>query len=147
TISTTLYDERLRPVQTFTTRTPTPGAPPESLAAVSVVAHQRLVWDPANNLGDVYDDRPGAERPDAHRPQTTHVVHDALYRVSDVYYEYTDADQRVLPFDIASDWRDTEARHRGADPMRAKAAPMVVEAPSTRVVSLAYDHDWLANMT
>ncbi|MEM9070445.1 MAG: SpvB/TcaC N-terminal domain-containing protein, partial [Myxococcota bacterium] len=150
TTSTTFYDARRRPVSMRTERTPT-GMVAESLSAVTAVTHQRLIWDGADNLIELHDLREASEWPDGFRPQTARVLHDALYRVAAVDYEYSTA-AGWSEFDNAQDWRaELEAAntdgttHRGADPMRTNPAESVSALPSGRVVNLTYTTDWLAN--
>jgi RHS repeat-associated protein len=144
TVTETLYDSRRRPEYVRTTRAAAEGASARTLSGVSDIVAQRLHWDRESNLIAIEDERPGAEWPAGHLPQTVHISHDALYRVEGVFYEYRDADGETV--DSATDWRDTEARHHAADPMRATAAPRLADAPGTRVVDLTYRHDWLANL-
>jgi RHS repeat-associated protein len=144
TVTRTVYDVRRRPEYVTTTRRAAVDSAPQSLSAVTTIVAQQLRWDLASNLIAIEDERPASEWPDGHRPQTVSISHDALYRVEGVFYEYRDEDG--LTVDAATDWRDTEAAHRAADPMRARAAPKLAASPSTRVVNLWYRHDWLSNM-
>jgi len=152
TESSVVYDARRRPIQLFTSRTPAVDRPDQTLGDVTQVVHQRLSWDGSSNLCSVDDRRLASEWPAGHKPYSQTVYHDALYRVASVHYEYqapngedsatsADGSQR------APDWRDEEARHRAADPMRAEAAKMVSAPADRRVIDLEYSHDWLANMT
>jgi len=134
------YDVRRRPTRTWTTRTPTaPSDPTAPLGAVTVVADQGLQWDSASNLVAVTDDRIAAEWPAGHRPQSTTIGHDALYRVTGVEMDYGGAD-------VGGDWRAEMAATYGNDPMRTRPAPMLGAAPTGRVMSLAYEVDWLGNV-
>ncbi|MEM9075011.1 MAG: RHS repeat-associated core domain-containing protein, partial [Myxococcota bacterium] len=152
TVTEVEYDVRRRVRRSRTTRDPGM-APMPSLAGVSVVSDQRFDWDAVSNLRAVWDLRMPEEWPDGHRPQSVQIGHDALYRVTGAEYTYH------LPggaegIDTGLDWRAERERVlgdgetvRGADPMRSRPAPMVSAAPSTRVMSLTYAHDWLGNMT
>ncbi|MCA9610171.1 MAG: hypothetical protein KC619_31460, partial [Myxococcales bacterium] len=159
TVSRTTYDVRRRPVRMSTERAPTapaaaPGAMP-TLGAVRVVTDQELVWDAANNLTEVIDHRDPDEWPDGHLPQSVHVRHDALYRVVNADYDYTQRTTRArTPHDDGTDWRRTSGASGAPpgygdaaahDPMRSEPAPMVVPTPDDRVVSLAWSWDYLAN--
>jgi len=147
TESRVTYDSRRRPVDLYTTRTPAAGSAPETLSAVTTIADQRLSWDGSSNLCVVQDWRAGSEWPAGHKPYDQHIFHDALYRVGQVEYTYRTPNQH----DSATDWREEEDRHRAADPMKSKAAPMAAAHDSVRVphrvMSLQYSHDWLANNT
>jgi RHS repeat-associated protein len=152
TESRVLYDARRRPIQLFTSRTPAAERTPQTLGSVTEVMHQRLSWDGSSNLCAVDDRRPGSEWPEGHKPYDQTIYHDALYRVASVQYAYhtptkedfvTEADGT----ERAPDWRDEEARHREADPMRPEAPEMVSSPADRRVIDLEYSHDWLANMT
>jgi hypothetical protein len=133
-----------------TTRTPT-GTDPRSLAAVTTVVDQQLVWDAASNLTEVVDHRDPLEWPAGHRPQSTYVMHDALYRVIRASFSYTQDSGRRTTADTASDWRDAQAaiRQASADPMDGRPAPMLQDsaAVSTRVQDLSWHWDWLGNTT
>lgn len=148
TISEVFYDDRRRPIQMTTWRQPT--APPNDLDrplnAVTIPFSQYLVWDDANNLIGVRDQRLGHEWPEGFRPQSYWVAHDSLYRVVDLEMDYTTDTNAYTDQDFLVDYRDEMAKVRGVDPMRTKPAPMVPTRPENRVVSLTYDYDWLANM-
>ncbi|UJR84267.1 SpvB/TcaC N-terminal domain-containing protein [Sandaracinus amylolyticus] len=157
-VSTTQYDVRRRPVRMITTRTPT-GAAPRSLAAVSTVVDQQLVWDAASNLTEIVDHRDPTEWPDGHRPQSTYVMHDALYRVIGASFSYTQDSGTRTTADDATDWRDAQEIIRGeqfvedpqpsADPMHVEPAPMLqqLEHLPGRVQDLSWRWDWLGNTT
>jgi len=147
TTSETVYDSRRRPRQMTTLRAPKAGAAALSLGAVTVVVDQLLDWDLSTNLTAIHDQRRGQEWPASHRPQTVEVAHDALYHVEHAYFTYTGANNLLDLPDATADWRDTEARHRTADPMHSKAAPRMGALPSARVINLNYETDWLANTT
>ncbi|MCB9634610.1 MAG: hypothetical protein H6721_20995, partial [Sandaracinus sp.] len=151
TTSIATYDVRRRPVAMHTERAPTAFGT-AALADVSVVAHDRLVWDGAGNLEAIHDLRPASEWPEGYRPQTARITHDALYRVAGVDFEYR-TELGATYLDVPSDWRAslhaTNAdgqSHRTADPMRTDPAPMVAALPEARVVNLTYETDWLANV-
>lgn len=147
TESAILYDVRRRPIELTTVRAPAAGRTPATLGAVSVVAAQRLHWDGSSNLHQVEDRRIPSEWPAGHKPYHQRVNHDALYRVARVDYSYASANQH----DSATSWRSELARRTPNDGMRTSAAPAVANDNSSavpnRVMSLAYSHDWLANMT
>jgi RHS repeat-associated protein len=143
TESGVLYDVRRRPAQMYTTREPAAGRLPQTLADVAMVVDQRLEWDDASNLCLVEDRRQPGEWPARHKPYTRSIRHDALYRVTGVEYSYATATSS----DESSDFRAESARRRLADPMRPEPAPMLASPVPERVMSLAYSHDWLANMT
>ncbi|HJL44359.1 MAG TPA: RHS repeat-associated core domain-containing protein, partial [Polyangiaceae bacterium LLY-WYZ-15_(1-7)] len=137
------YDARRRPTRMWTTRTPTaPSDPSAPLGAVSVVADQALVWDAADNLKEVDDERIASEWPVGHRPQSVWAAHDALYRVVGVEMDYGGATT-----DPATDWRAGMAATWAHDPMRTSPAPVVGTVPGERVMSLTWDVDWLGNVT
>ncbi|MDH5493723.1 MAG: RHS repeat-associated core domain-containing protein, partial [Myxococcales bacterium] len=143
------YDARRRPTQVTTTRAPTFSETGERpLSDVSVVHDMRYGWDDANNLVSVMDNRTASQWPAGARPTNYDITHDSLYRVTGVDFSYLDDVSGWGPLDSASDWRDEEARHRAADPTRRRAAPMLPNLPldANRVVSLAYEYDWLGNM-
>lgn len=80
--------------------------------------------------------------------------HDSLNRVAHVFTEYLQDDLTWAPNEVGSDYRAERSRtnqdgttHRVADPMQSTPAPSVVPQPSSRVVDLMYEYDWLANMT
>ena len=148
TVSETRYDRRRRPIRFLTTRDPT-GSAPQTLAAVSTVVDQELVWDAASNLTDIVDHRDGSEWFPGFRPRTTHVDHDSLYRVVGAYFEYTQEDNRVFPSDTASNYRDTidTIRQAGADPMETRPAEMLPVAPPSRAEALEWSYDFLGNST
>ncbi len=142
------YDDRRRPVRMAATRTPHDADPLErSLAGVTVVADQELVWDSSSNLVAVRDHRDPREWPAGHRPQSVEIEHDSLYRVVSAMFHYSQDDES-LGSDVSSDWRSSQAeiRSAGADPMRGEPAPMVSSSPPTRVRSLTWEWDWLGNM-
>jgi RHS repeat-associated protein len=153
TRSETAYDLRNRPVRMWTARAPT-GSTTQTLSAVTMVADQQLVWDAADNIREIEDDRVASEWPAGSRPQTTHVEHDALYRVTHAYFEYAGGEGGN---DAATDWRAAvSAPHPGdaaaptareADPMRTDPAPLVSQLPAQRVRDLTWSYDWLGNMT
>ncbi|WP_275935527.1 SpvB/TcaC N-terminal domain-containing protein [Sandaracinus amylolyticus] len=157
-VSTTQYDVRRRPVRMITTRTPT-GTEPRSLAAVSTVVDQQLVWDAASNLTEIIDHRDPTEWEPGHRPQSTYVMHDALYRVIGASFSYTQDSGTRTTADIATDWRDAQEIIRGdedaenlrpsADPMHVEPAPMLqqLEHLPGRVQDLSWRWDWLGNTT
>ncbi len=152
TESRVLYDARRRPIQLFTSRTPEAERAPQTLGSVTEVMHQRLSWDGSSNLCAVDDRRPGSEWPEGHKPYDQTIYHDALYRVASVQYAYhtptkEDFERLADGTERAPDWRDEEARHREADPMRPEAPEMVSSPADRRVIDLEYSHDWLANMT
>ncbi len=147
-----LYDARRRPIQLFTSRTPAADRADQTLGDVTQVMHQRLSWDGSSNLCSVDDRRLASEWPAGHKPYSQTIYHDALYRVASVHYDYQapngeDSTTAADGSQRAPDWRDEEARHRAADPMRPEAAKMVSAPADRRVIDLEYSHDWLANMT
>lgn len=144
--STTTYDIRRRPIRFRTTRTPT-GMTADTLAAVATPVDQQLVWDKANNLVAQVDHRSAAEWPAGFRPQTVHIGHDSLYRVTGAEFDYTQGDGTRRPTDIGTDWRDNFAATRNVDPMRQSPADMVSTQPPDRVASLTWTWDYLANTT
>ncbi len=146
TYSETFYDAKRRwPVRMHTLRTAASSAPAGSLGAVTTVADQSLTWDEVGNLTAVLDRRSGDDWPSGHRPQSTQIDHDALYRVAGAAFSYTQPGG-AKGLDAASDWRQTQAAHRAADPLQEGAADMVADMPPDRVQDLRYRHDWLANM-
>ena len=147
TRSATTYDIRRRPVRMTTTRRPDPMAAAQTLGAVGTVVDQRLVWDAANNLTAVIDHRDPYEWPDGHLPQTVHVRHDALYRVIGAEYDYTQRTGRMAPSDLGTDWRSEFGESATRDPMRQEPPDMVSTRPPSRVNSLTWSWDYLANTT
>lgn len=86
------------------------------------------------------------EWPFGFKPQSSDLQHDSLYRVVGVDYEYTqDGGERTV-IDVGVDWRSEMALVHASDPMRTLPAPMVAALPETRVISLTFQHDWLANL-
>jgi RHS repeat-associated protein len=141
TSSTTVFDARRRPIEQRTVRTPAPES--TGLSAVSLLQDQRLSWDGAGNLCRTDDRRSASDWPEGHKPYSQDIFHDALYRVTSVYYDY-----KTTTFDdAATDWRTEEDRRRESDPMKADAAEMVATLAPKRVEELQYSHDFLANMT
>ena len=149
TVSTTTYDIRRRPTRMTTTRGPTSsGVSGSELGAVTTVVDQQLVWDAVNNLTATIDHRDAAEWPAGHRPQTTLIGHDSLYRVIAADFAYTQLDGSRTDYDAGSDWRTEYGETYASDPMRQEPAPMVADTTSAnRVVSLTWSWDYLANQT
>jgi RHS repeat-associated protein len=147
TLSQRTYDAVRRPTRVWTVRAPTaaPG-PDRPLGAVTTGHDQSFAWDAANNLAAVLDGRDPLEWPDGHRPQSMFAVHDALYRVAGVEYEYTLDGGARSPIDASSDWRDAHRSAAAVDPMRPEAAPMIATMPAGRPVSITWEHDWLGNV-
>jgi RHS repeat-associated protein len=137
------YDDRRRPVESSTTRTPSQSAARGTLSAIRTLTAQAFEWDPASNLIEIRDLRTASEWPDGHKPQSVHVETDALYRVERAEYTYPSSSG-----DLATDFRNVVAAHREADPMHATPAPMLPApaAGTKRVVNIDYEYDWLANM-
>lgn len=151
TVSTTQYDIRRRPERVTILRHPTalPDPNPTTgrpLGAVSVISDQRLAWDTANNLVAIEDLRDPNEWRSGFRPTSYTAAHDALYRVTGVEYDYTRDDGARVPVDTFVDYRAQLQLVAAEDPMRTRAAPRVTASPSSRVTSLTYEYDWLANM-
>ena len=132
-----------------TTRGPTSsGVSGSELGAVTTVVDQQLVWDAVNNLTATIDHRDAAEWPAGHRPQTTLIGHDSLYRVIAADFAYTQLDGSRTDYDAGSDWRSEYGQTYASDPMRQEPAPMVADTTSAnRVVSLTWSWDYLANQT
>jgi RHS repeat-associated protein len=140
------YDARHMPLHGLTVHTPTEASTGDrSLHAVSILAADRFVWDPAGNLVLIDDQRPAEEWPDGQRPRTVYTLHDALYHVVGAEFEYAHDGGLASAVDTGSDWRAELARTRPTDPMRAEPAPMLGAHPSGRAVSLTWTHDWLGN--
>ncbi|MCC7538792.1 MAG: RHS repeat-associated core domain-containing protein, partial [Deltaproteobacteria bacterium] len=147
TVEETEYDIRRRPVRSRVTRMANFDSVPGTLQAVNRIVDQELVWDVANNLVALVDDRDPAEWPAGFRPQSVHVEHDSLYRVVAAHFDYTQEDGSRAGDDVATDYRDTMATVRPMDPMRTRPAPMLPAQPANRVSALEWRYDWLANMT
>ena len=148
TRTSTTYDIRRRPLRMSTTRTAIgTGAAGHELDAVTTVADQELVWDAANNLVATVDHRNPTEWPAGHRPQSTFIRQDALYRVVGAEFEYTQTDGSRSATDLGTDWRDEFRESATADPMRQEVPSMIVGQEASRVVSLTWDWDYLANTT
>jgi RHS repeat-associated protein len=110
----------------------------------------------------VVDDRDELEWPVTHRTRNTTITHDSLYRVMSVDYSYN-LGSGSTGTDASSDWRSEAAPINTNDPgdrtARAGArsatstrrtrhpapADLVGALPSTRVVNLDYEWDWLGN--
>ncbi len=141
-VSQTLaYDSRLRPTLLRWQRGATPGSTAPSLSAVQSVVDQRLVWDAANNLQVVEDHSDPDQWPASQRPRSQLMSHDSLYRVVNVFHQYSAGSAQP-----ATDWRTAQAQQFAADPMRRRPAPMVGVLPTERVVDLSYRYDFLANV-
>lgn len=121
--STTIYDERRRPIRMTTTRDRNAGSSAPELGDVTVVADQELVWDAASNLTDIVDHRIPGEWPAGHQLHTVRSEHDALYRVIRADFEYGGS---PTAGDTATDWRDEQARVR----MERRARPRASRARS-----------------
>ena len=150
TVSTTHYDVRRRPDHSFTVRDATalPDSNPatgRALGAVTVVSDQRMLWDEANNLVGVQDLREGTEWRNGYRPASYALSHDALYRVTDVEYDYTRDDGTRVPSDSYTDYRDQLELVEPEDPMRTDPAPRLPAPAAGRVASMTFEYDWLAN--
>ncbi|MEZ4252403.1 MAG: SpvB/TcaC N-terminal domain-containing protein [Polyangiales bacterium] len=141
------YDSRQRPSSLTWRRGATAGATSPELGAVTQVLAEQYTWDAANNLVQVYDNRPHAQWPDEQRPHRYQIRHDALYRVASVDYLYRNASNRWSTEGVATDWRDTQEAMVDVDPMRRRPAPRLGDLPDNRVVNLTYRYDWLANQT
>jgi RHS repeat-associated protein len=136
------YDRRRRPDRMTTTRAPTasPGLD-RPLGAVSVVMDQDLELDEVGNLLALDDERIAAEWPDGAQPQDVELAYDALYHVVGAEYSYPDVT------DDATDYRDAMSALEAIDPMGQTPAPMIASDPTSRVMSLTWDFDFLGNTT
>lgn len=150
TTTTFEYDLRRRPIHVRTTRDATGLA---GLSAVTVPQDQSLTWDAAGNLTAITDLRPGSEWQGLSAPQSMQLSHDGLYRIINVAYTYTTPTGPVTDGVPFANWRDEQRRTKAdghnnyeADPMRPIPAPMMGEAPTSRVSDLSYRYDFLANM-
>jgi RHS repeat-associated protein len=109
---------------------------------VEDVFYQDFEWDEANNLTNIHDQRPSAEWPTGHRPQSIAIAHDALYHVVGAEFSYSPG-----PFDSSNDWRSEAASANALDPMHPQPAPRIGSLPSNRPMDLDYAWDWQGNQT
>jgi hypothetical protein len=143
--SQTTYDDRRRPVAMRSDRDATSGALPDTLGEVEEISDLQLVWDEANNLTAIVDERDPTQWPVGHRPQSTTITHDALYRVVSADIDYSTPTSSTT--DVGSNWRTEHADHHAGDPMIPVPPPQIGSTPPNRVQQLDYHWDWQGNQT
>ncbi|MEO0322236.1 MAG: SpvB/TcaC N-terminal domain-containing protein, partial [Myxococcota bacterium] len=165
---TTTFDRRLQPRTIGFNRLRRPdGAVFGELDYVQTPLNHVYYWDAAGNLVDARNNshlrRFTTELPDRVAPRRMRIKHDALYRVSQVNFDYrfgtTDdgsgsvSNQTWRTGAPATNWRDEQYGAMGMpgrveeDPMLREPAEMLPTEAPERVTNLTYAYDWLANMT